>query len=83
MQGRNHLGCVAEQGGLSIRSTTSGRQYFTGREFRGGEHASVLLFASSREEMMRRADELEKKAVSFVKAKERDYKRDLAKAPAV
>jgi len=72
---------LLNKGGLCMRSTTSGRQYFTGREFRGGEHASVLLFASSREEMMRRADELEKKAVSFVKAKERDYKRDLAKAP--
>ena len=72
---------LLNKGGLAMRSTTSGRRYFTGREFRRGEHASVLLFASSREEMIRRAEELGSKAISYVKEKERGYHRDLAKAP--
>jgi len=66
---------------LAMKNTLSGRKYFTGEEFRRGEHAHVLLFASSREELIPRAMELQKKAFTFVKEKEQDYDRRLGKTP--
>ena len=71
-----------DERGLTMRSNAK-RRYFFSREFRRGDQASVLLFASSQTELVLRAKELRRKAVSIVKAKERDAYRSLAKAPQI
>jgi len=67
--------------GLAMKCRHSFRRDFTGEAFRRGEHASVLLFASSVDEGILRVEELRKKAVVLVKKKERDYQRELTEDP--
>jgi hypothetical protein len=69
--------------GLATRTNRARRRYFTGKEFRRGDQACILLFASSRKELVQRAKELRKKVVSIAKAKERDAHRSLARAPQI
>jgi hypothetical protein len=71
-----------DERGLSMRATLK-RRYFVSKEFRKGDQATALLFSSSRPELLQRARELRRNAVSIVKAKERDNYRTLAKAPQV
>jgi hypothetical protein len=67
--------------GFSVTKTHLSKHVFTGEEFRRGEHATTLLFASSRDELVRRAKVLQKDAVALVKKKELGYAHRLAKAP--
>jgi hypothetical protein len=67
--------------GLEMKSTQIGRLYLTGSEFRRGGRATVLLFAPSREHLVRRAEILRKKAFALVQKRELELERSLKSAP--
>jgi hypothetical protein len=72
---------LLNESGLAMKSTQVGRHYFTGGEFRRGARASALLFASSREGLLGRAEVLRTKAFALVTKEEDEFARNLARAP--
>lgn len=81
-EGTTRVTLLPTRGRIEMRSTCSGRRYFTSGIFRSGRQAQVLLFSSADRKAFRaRARQLQKKGALLALERERAHERELATAP--
>jgi hypothetical protein len=72
---------VLGESALEMKKMKMGRVYWTGGEFLRGSHATSVLFAPNRDQLIRRAAVLRKKGAALAKQTEDECERNLARAP--